>query len=615
MIIFNSGNNKIYLNLFDKIVYEQSDILFTIKNSLTKVSKDLYPTIVSTSNKYYEFSIDLVDANQENLTGGTINLQTGYYDIYVKNYSGNNETIILEERGRVIGPGKTINNIQTVNTNNLQFPEDSFCDRVSNCDVVKGKLNTSDFNNYSANTNNTLTGITNTLNNKVSKSGDNISYLDFDLTGGTNSVGRLVWNDVDGTLDLGLKGGNVTLQLGQEQVVRGVNKTGANLLESQYRVIRLNGAQGNRVEFALAQANTSISSSETIGLVTENINNNQEGFITTFGLVRNINTTGSLQGETWLDGDILYLSTSTPGGLTKVIPTYPNKVVVVGYVIRAHNNQGKIFVKVDVKTNKDDIGLGNVDNTSDVNKPISTATQTQLNNKFDKSGGTITGIVNLQTLSGTTAPLAVSGGTIYAVNRSGTFANRPTSPFVGQIYFATDLGSSGTLLTWDGTNWRGRVIYTSGNNQAIGNTTSLSVIASVNIPAGLLTTNSRIEVSSFYNATLTAAQTWGIRSYMTPTSATDTTGTFEFNRLLSLTNTQRQVGSVKTISNQNSLSSQRYYMQIFANISYESVNTIDPATTILSVNTANQFWINFAAIKSLATDLVVLNHYLIDIIL
>ena len=38
-------------------------------------------------------------------------------------------------------------------------------------------------------------------------------------------------------------------------------------------------------------------------------------------------------------------------------------------------------------TTKNDVGLGNVDNTSDANKPISTATQTALNNKVDKVAG------------------------------------------------------------------------------------------------------------------------------------------------------------------------------------------------------------------------------------
>lgn len=41
----------------------------------------------------------------------------------------------------------------------------------------------------------------------------------------------------------------------------------------------------------------------------------------------------------------------------------------------------------DVTLDKNDVGLGNVDNTSDLNKPISTATQTALDNKIDKETG------------------------------------------------------------------------------------------------------------------------------------------------------------------------------------------------------------------------------------
>lgn len=42
---------------------------------------------------------------------------------------------------------------------------------------------------------------------------------------------------------------------------------------------------------------------------------------------------------------------------------------------------------------KSDVGLGNVDNTSDLNKPISTATQTALDGKVSDTGDTITGDV------------------------------------------------------------------------------------------------------------------------------------------------------------------------------------------------------------------------------
>lgn len=45
----------------------------------------------------------------------------------------------------------------------------------------------------------------------------------------------------------------------------------------------------------------------------------------------------------------------------------------------------------EVTLDKNDVGLGNVDNTSDLNKPISTATQTALDDKLDLTGGTMSG--------------------------------------------------------------------------------------------------------------------------------------------------------------------------------------------------------------------------------
>ena len=177
--------------------------------------------------------------------------------------------------------------------------------------------------------------------------------VEFDQTPtGTAGVAVMRWNDSDGTVDLGLKGGNVTLQVGQEQILRVVNKTGANLLESQYRAVRIRlaaegGSQGQRLAVVLAQGNNDANSTDTIGIVTENITDNQEGFICTSGIIRGINTTGSLQGETWADGDIIYLSPTIAGAITTVKPTAPNHSVILGYVIYAHNVNGKIFVKCD----------------------------------------------------------------------------------------------------------------------------------------------------------------------------------------------------------------------------------------------------------------------------
>ena len=217
-------------------------------------------------------------------------------------------------------------------------------------DLVDGKVPSTQLPSYNA------TDV-DALKRDGSNANSNIDIGEFQLKAGQIEldqtptqpfgVGMIRWNDTDGTAEIRLKGNNVTLQLGQELVKRVVNKSGANLLESQYKVVKIVGATGQRLSIDLAQANNELNSATTLGMVTENINNNQEGFITYSGEVNGINTTGSLQGETWVDGDILYLSPSVAGGVTKVKPTAPNHVVIVGYVEYAHVTQGKIFIKID----------------------------------------------------------------------------------------------------------------------------------------------------------------------------------------------------------------------------------------------------------------------------
>ena len=173
----------------------------------------------------------------------------------------------------------------------------------------------------------------------------NVGGIDFDTTpSGANAAARLIWDDTDGTLAVTLKGGNVLLPIGQRDTARVVNKTGSNLLASNYQVVRVSQAQGQRLGVSLAQGNSEPNSTDVLGLVSENISVNQEGFVVTRGLVTGINTTGSLQGETWADGDILYLSPATAGGLTKTEPQAPNHLIIAGYVVYAHQNNGKIFV-------------------------------------------------------------------------------------------------------------------------------------------------------------------------------------------------------------------------------------------------------------------------------
>jgi len=166
---------------------------------------------------------------------------------------------------------------------------------------------------------------------------------------GTAAVGTTRWNNTIGSSETTLKGGSVILKNGVDLVARVVNKVSPNatLTKAAYQAVRVTGAQGQRLAVAYAQANNDNNSADTIGLVIETIPTNQEGFIMTVGQLEGVNTTGSLQGENWNDGDVLYLSPFVPGALTNVKPTNGNgHLVIIGYVEYAHSQNGKIYVKI-----------------------------------------------------------------------------------------------------------------------------------------------------------------------------------------------------------------------------------------------------------------------------
>ena len=193
-----------------------------------------------------------------------------------------------------------------------------------------------------------VTDLGSTTTNAINTAGITSDYLQLDTTAvNTNAVGKVVWNDSLGTGEIGLKGGNINAKIAQDLYARVVNKTTQNLLRANYQAVKVQTAQGQRLAVNFAQANNDLNSADTIGIVAENINNNQEGFVITVGQIENINTTGTLQGETWADGDVIYLSPTTAGSLTNVKPDgSTGHIVVIGYIEYAHQNNGKIYVKI-----------------------------------------------------------------------------------------------------------------------------------------------------------------------------------------------------------------------------------------------------------------------------
>jgi hypothetical protein len=326
---------------------------------------------------------------------------------------------------------------------------------------------------------NTITG---SLSNKVpytgaianvnlGENGISSGFFQADLTPSSAlQVGRMQWNDQDGTMEMRLKGNNVTLQIGQEQLIRVVNKTGADLLEANYQCVKISGAQGQRPKVALAQANNDANSADTIGLVTETIANNQEGFVTDSGIVSNINTTGSLQGETWADGDVLYLSGTVAGRLTKVKPQAPIHGVIVGFVIHAHATQGKIYVKVDNGYELDE--LHNVRIVSPTNNQIlqyTSATGLWENKTASFASGTVTSVSGTGSYGG----LSLTG----TVTSSGslTFGGTPTGTWPIGV-----TGNAGTVTNG---------VYTTGDQTIAGVKTFSGTSTIVNGNLGIGTTS------------------------------------------------------------------------------------------------------------------------------
>jgi hypothetical protein len=163
-------------------------------------------------------------------------------------------------------------------------------------------------------------------------------YIDLDTTAApASAVGRVAWDNGDGTMTIGLKGGNVNLQVGQENVVLAYNGSGSTIANGQ--IVAVVGAQGQRPSIALADADSESLSAATLGVATEAIANGAEGFVTTFGVIRGFDTSAFTAGAP------VYLS-QTAGAFTSTRPSAPAHTVFMGWVVKSHASSGEVFLNI-----------------------------------------------------------------------------------------------------------------------------------------------------------------------------------------------------------------------------------------------------------------------------
>jgi len=154
------------------------------------------------------------------------------------------------------------------------------------------------------------------------------------------------YNGSNGSWNLGMGGGNITQQVGEELFVYGkatATISGETLLQLIYKT----GTVGASGVVTFAPTVSGITDSNLmLGVATEDIATNGFGRITAFGVVHGIDTSGSTYGETWADGDDIWYNPTT-GGLTKTKPVAPNLKFQVGTVINAGSGgSGSFEVKL-----------------------------------------------------------------------------------------------------------------------------------------------------------------------------------------------------------------------------------------------------------------------------
>ncbi len=169
-------------------------------------------------------------------------------------------------------------------------------------------------------------------------------YVQLDTTYNTTPVqGQIVWSTDDGTIDVGLNS-NVVMQVGQEQFWYVKNQTGSTITKgTAVRAAGTLGASG-RILAAPMIADGSVPARFLLGIAAENIVDGGEGYVTTFGKIRQLNTSA------FTEGSVLWCNPAVAGGLTATEPSAPNLKLAVAFVVRSDSTSGVLAVRSEIGT-------------------------------------------------------------------------------------------------------------------------------------------------------------------------------------------------------------------------------------------------------------------------
>lgn len=181
--------------------------------------------------------------------------------------------------------------------------------------------------------------IANKMNINADNSNVNVLTFQTDVVEQALEAGEMQYSPTDGTVNVGMNGGNVIGSLLLENYYHIQNNSDRDIEDGE--LCMFSGSTGASGKLYAAPWDTVSPEFVITGLATERIPRGAFGYITWHGPVKGIPTNGALYGETWLKDDILYPSLTHRGGLTKV----PNSMQPVVTVLFAHATNGQLYCR------------------------------------------------------------------------------------------------------------------------------------------------------------------------------------------------------------------------------------------------------------------------------
>jgi hypothetical protein len=314
-----------------------------------------------------------------------------------------------------------------------------------------------------------------------------------------------MWYDGStGAWNLGMGGGNITQQVGEELFVYG--KASAAITDSPLQIVYHTGTVGASGVITFAPTIAGLTDVNAIvGVATESLALNGFGRVTSFGVVRGITTNGTAFGEVWADDDVIWYNPVT-GKPTKVAPVAPYIKVQVGLVIKAGAGGSGSF-QVNISRGST---LGGTDSNVQISAPS--------NGQILTYDGSATYWKNTTLTAGTGVSISPSAGGVLTISATGSGGTVTSVSVVSANGFAGTVATSTTTPAITLTTSITGVIKGNGTaiSAAVVNTDYLAPSAPVTKTADFTVAATDVwlinnKTGSTCTATLPAASSWSGR--------------------------------------------------------------------------------------------------------